>query len=535
MIKINKDDSIIDIIRKINNCKEKEIVLDFPFWHQILHNYTSLKILKSKAWKKDLILITSDKTAKNIWKNLWIKYSQIWDTDLLEYNYTFFEYLKYMIKRYFLEFKQLFWNKTPDFFHEYKKKYSSQNSNIWIFLLWLLVSVTLFLFIFYFAVNKTYIEITPEISVKTKSENFIFREAKESDVVSDQIIKLIKVEKLVYLTENFWTSWVSEEWLKNSKWKVRFYNHMNEEVELLQNTRLETKNGVLYTTDTQVMIPKATASSTWWTIPWTIDINITSKIHDSKWNISWNRVNIWSWVLLTLPWLKDNKSKIYANTLTDIKWWSENFTRILTKEDIDNAKVLLEWKLKQQALNILKKQIKDDNLNNNITYDLLWIDWILKYSDFKILWDDKLKVWEKTDKFELSGTIKISSYKYNTEKVISQMSTTIKWFLMEDIEKLKFVNNESLRIADVIYKQDHPFEIKATAQIEAFFSHNFSSDNNTYVDKLKTSILWLSKSEAVKVLMNSSKISDAKIEVRPFFIKNVSKIPENIVISVNEK
>jgi hypothetical protein len=71
MIKINNKDSIIDVIIKINNCKQKEIVLDFPFGHPIIHNHTSLKILKNKAWKKDLIIITNDKTAQRIWKNLW--------------------------------------------------------------------------------------------------------------------------------------------------------------------------------------------------------------------------------------------------------------------------------------------------------------------------------------------------------------------------------------------------------------------------------------------------------------------------------
>jgi hypothetical protein len=49
MIKINNKDSIIDVIIKINNCKQKEIVLDFPFGHPIIHNHTSLKILKNKA------------------------------------------------------------------------------------------------------------------------------------------------------------------------------------------------------------------------------------------------------------------------------------------------------------------------------------------------------------------------------------------------------------------------------------------------------------------------------------------------------
>ena len=52
MIKIHRKDSIIDIIIKINNCKEKEIVLDFPFSHPIIHSYTSLKILKNKFQKE---------------------------------------------------------------------------------------------------------------------------------------------------------------------------------------------------------------------------------------------------------------------------------------------------------------------------------------------------------------------------------------------------------------------------------------------------------------------------------------------------
>ncbi|MDR0772450.1 MAG: hypothetical protein LBF15_05540 [Candidatus Peribacteria bacterium] len=66
MIKINKTDSIVDIIIKIKHNKEKEIVLEFPFGHPILHNYTSLKILKTKAEKRELIIVTNDQTAKKI-------------------------------------------------------------------------------------------------------------------------------------------------------------------------------------------------------------------------------------------------------------------------------------------------------------------------------------------------------------------------------------------------------------------------------------------------------------------------------------
>lgn len=535
MIKINKSDSIIDIIIKINNCKQKEIVLDFPFWHPILHNYTSLKILKNKAGAKDLILITKDKTAINIWKNLWIKYSEIWDIDLLEYNYTFLEYFKYLIKRYITEVKQIFSEKTPNIIFEYQKKYSANNSKIWFFLIWLAISVLLFMFIFYFAVNKTYIYVTPEISIKTKSENFIFKEADNEEVVNTEVIKLNKISKIVYLTDNFWTTWVNEENLNKSRWKVTFYNELDEPVQLIQNTRLESDQWILFTTDNEVNIPEAKITSTWWIIPWKINVNITSKIHDSKWNVSWSKANIWTWTILKLPWLKTDKDKIYAKTIQALVWWNDNYVKQLTKEDLDNAKNILEWKLKQKALNEIKKQIQEENVTNNITYEILWIDDMLIYSDFKVTWEDKVKIWSNVENFELSWTIKITSYVYNTEKVLNKLSNTVKDSMIEDVEKLNLINKKSLRISDVIYKHDNPLEIKATAQVEAFFSLNFLNEKNNYIEKLKSTITWMNKEDALKVLLNSPKISDVKIEVRPFFINTVSKIMDNIVIKVVEK
>ncbi len=535
MIKISKSDSIIDIIIKINNCKQKEIVLDFPFWHPILHNYTSLKILKNKAWAKELILITSDKTARNIWKKLWIKYSQLWDIDLLEYNYTFSEYTIYLFKRYLIEIKQFFSNKTPDIIFEYQKKYSANNSKIWFFLLWLIFSIFILLFVFYFAVNKTYIYITPEVTVKTKAENFIFKEAWENEIVNEWIIKLTKLSKLVYLTSNFWTSWVNTDTLIMSKWKVKFYNKLNEPVQLLKNTRIQTKDWILYTTDSEVNIPKAEISSTWTIIPGTIDINITSKIHDSKWSIIWIKANIWAWIYLSLPWLKENNNKIYAITITKIEWWNNNYKKILTKEDIENAKKFLESKLEQQSLDELKKEVQSLNAKNNIVYEILWIDGILKYSNFTIAWEDKLKVWDNINSFKLSWSIKITSYIFNTEKVLSKLSNTIKESVLKDIEKLTFINNKSLSISHIIDKKDKPLEIKATTQVEAFFSTVFLDEKNNYIERLKGSILWIDKQEAINILINNPKISFVKIEIRPFFIKNVSKIMDNIIIKVIEK
>ena len=60
MIHIQKNDTIIDIIESIENDSSKRVILDFPIGHPVLHNYISLKILKSKAKGKTLVIATSD-------------------------------------------------------------------------------------------------------------------------------------------------------------------------------------------------------------------------------------------------------------------------------------------------------------------------------------------------------------------------------------------------------------------------------------------------------------------------------------------
>jgi hypothetical protein len=66
MIKIFEKDTIIDIVNKILECNENELLLDFPKNHPILHNYMSLKILKNKAGNKRITILCRDIVSKKI-------------------------------------------------------------------------------------------------------------------------------------------------------------------------------------------------------------------------------------------------------------------------------------------------------------------------------------------------------------------------------------------------------------------------------------------------------------------------------------
>ena len=542
MIKIWKDDSLIDIISKINDLKEKKITLNIAFWNPILHDYLSLKILKNKFKNRDIIIITSDLTSRSIWKKLGIKYSIINDDsfykseNILKHNFSFFEYFKFLLKKYYNELKDfIFLNKKLNSLKKYSTINKSNKSWLWLFLFTFLISVFIFFFLFYFAVNKTYIYITPEIEVKTRSENLIFKEFKESDYIdTNRFINLKEIDKIVQLELPFTTSWVKEESLKKSRWKAILYNKYPEEVSLKPKTRFVTEDWILFESENWLKVPKAILWSDNKIIPWELQIDLISQAKDINWKIIWTNWNIKKWLNLSLPWLGDEQDKMYAISETDFSGWEDSSSMILTDLDLENAKKIMETSLKKQALEDVKDELKSENKKNNVTYDILSVDDSIEYSslDIKEIWD--IKVWAEINDFKLSGSIKIKVYIYNKQSVINSIRDVIDSHTIKESERILYINDDSIRFSLVLYKNKRPFEMKSTVELEYFLTQNFLSENNAFVERLKSGILWMDKDEALKVLLNNPKISAVEIENKPFFVKNISNIMDNIKIKVVE-
>ncbi|USN59175.1 MAG: hypothetical protein H6767_03690 [Candidatus Peribacteria bacterium] len=72
-----------------------------------------------------------------------------------------------------------------------------------LFISGLVLMTFLFSYIFYFAVNKTYIYITPEEFVDSKAKNITFTEDEIDGTTLKNTEKLIKIEKNIYLEENY--------------------------------------------------------------------------------------------------------------------------------------------------------------------------------------------------------------------------------------------------------------------------------------------------------------------------------------------
>lgn len=544
MIKIDNKDTIIDIIEKIKHYKWKEILLDFPFWHPILHNYISLKILKNKSWKKEITIITSDLTSRKIWKQLWIKYSIIKDrnfneksdnNNILKHNFSFWWYLKFIIKRYYRDLSNLIsQNRELNNIGKYTKKYESKY-NLWFFVISLIISILLLMFIFYFAVNKTYVYITPEIAIKTKAKNFIFKTNTNNAILKDNnTIEIVNFSNIFNMDRDFVTTWIDPESTSKSKWNINFINNYNEEIKLLPHTRLLSSDWILYETENWVTIPAAIKDNFWKITPWIKKESITAKDYDKNWLFIWSRWNIWTNIILTLPWLKTTEVKLYAKTLWKITWWTNNYKKILLKEDLQNAKITIENELKDKSLKKLKSNLENRNNINNDNWVILWIDDIIKYSNQKITWENVLKIWENIDSFNLGWEILIETYIYNKDTLINKLKNIVRDSIIEWTEKILAINEKSLRISNIIYKNNLPFETKATTEIEFLILHDFSNNEDGYTKKLKDLIRWVNKEEAKKILINEKKISNTDIEIRPFFVDNISNIVDNIIFKIIE-
>lgn len=543
MIKVNQNDTLIDIIWKIKQEKDNEIFLEFPFAHCILHDYIALKIIKSQSKDKPLTIITSDFLSRSIWKQLWIRYLINKEQDVFEknssrkdnilrHNFGFFEFLyfetrriiKYNFVAKFIK-KNLSWKKLKEF----------RKSGIWIASIWILSSIFILAFIFYFAVHKTYIYVTPEISVKTKARNFYYA-LEEEETIKDKgdFIKIEELEIESSIKETFQSREINYSTTKRAKWEVLLINELPESQSIRPKTRLLTTSWILFYTWEWIKIPPAKVDENWDFIPWEIKTTVEAWIFDENWVFVWSRWNLKEPQTFILPWLVYNKDKIYARSSGEFIWWGDDYSYIITQKDFDISRDIFEKNLKKQALIEIKELIEKKNNETWKNYSILQVEGSVIYEDTtsRLVWDTK--IWDIRNSFEIEWKTKIKTFIYNKNDVIKEMENLISRTILWETQKLSFISDKSIRVSNVINYEENPLKIRATTDIEIWLIYNFENPENTQVKKIKNLIRWSEIKEAKKTLELDRKINIVEIKNSPFFLNNVANSEENIIIKIKD-
>lgn len=548
MIKVLQSDTIIDVVNKINTCEDKELLIEFPFWHSILNNYMSLKILKNKAWEKRITILTHDISSKKIGTPLGINYSLLKDSEfhkeknlkqeLLKHNFTFFEYFVFVIKKYISRLSLFVGKKTGINTLKYYNPYNRvRKSGIFFLLVWLTTSIGMLIFIFYFAVSKTFIEITPEINIKTKAINIIYEETSgEISMISKELkVPIKKITQTVSLDYTHKTTGIDYENTLRATGDVLFINELKEEQVFRPATRLLNKDGLIFETQDWIKIPGKTVNGSWETVLWTTQAKVIARVYDnngvfigSKWNLKEEH-------LFTFPGLRFSQDKIYAKSIWEFKGWEDNIAYIVSENDEKNAKKILEEMLEKQAMVDLKAKIEEDNKMFWVQHEILPIKDVLKYKNMSITTTPKeIKPGEKLETFTLHGEITLETYIYNKTSVLNLLRNIINDGLLSGTDKLIMIDENSLRMTVILDKINNPLTIKATTEVDIGLSYDFDNNANNYNQRLKTLILWLSNDEAKNILLNEWKISNVTIKNTPFFIKKISSNLDNIIMRISQ-
>lgn len=544
MIKIEKSDNILDIISKIKKLdnKDKKIILQFPFWHKVLYDKVALQSIKEACKNRKLVIKSNDILSKKVWEQLGIKYNiekKIEsEVDLVKYNYWFFEYLIYEIKNLYNIFKELFFKKAKLDPRKKFLKYYKQKSQLPIFIWVLFITILIFFYVFFFALNKTYVYITPDIQVKNKAQNFVFTEKDFLKVTNNNKIKLKEFSKNINLEKTISTTWIKQNDRYKAKGTVEIYNHLETEIKLKDKTRLKSENWIIYETMSWVVIPPWVKNKSWVIIPWTKKVDIIAKLKDEKWNVIWARWNNpLKNIKLSIPWLdKEYQKSIYAKSITQISSWEDKYERVVDENDLENSKKVFIENLKKEAVKQIQREIEIVNKENNIKYHILEIDNLYKFSNIEVEIPD-LKIWEKIKEYKIKWSIKVKTYAFNIDSIISKLKNVIEKSLLAEKEELLYINDNSLNIESkvwIIYRNENPLEVKASVEVEYNVKYNFKEENNNYINRLKQTISWMEKTEAEKRLINENLISNASVEIRPFFVNKVSNYFNNIEFIVKD-
>ncbi|MCH8518391.1 hypothetical protein LAT59_01315 [Candidatus Gracilibacteria bacterium] len=544
MISIKIDDTIIDIIQKIELSESKDIFLDIPVGHPLLHNYISLKMLRNKVPKAHrLVIITSDRLSRKIGQSLGIEYSLIRNkeviqdasqSNILQKNFTIWEYFWYQLKYYKNEIFDIFeQNKNVAKLKSNTKKINEKVPFHFALGLFF-VSIIIFTFIYYLAISKTFITIKPELSVRKEVLNFTLTEEQSGSILGDnRNVQVERITKVIEMREEFGTSIKEAKDNQTAVGSIRIYNYTTDSISLVPNTRFITEEGIVYDIDSWIQIPAGLADNFSETEPGVKEVIVSARTQDIHGNISGIRGNISSGTKLTLPGLGEQSQElIYAESIEDFSGGSEEFISIVAQSDIDIAKRILTERLRNEVLLQLRYDILENNILGGVQKSLLTLPNTLDYSTPQISVVDNLKAGDAAESFELQGIMELRGFVFNEGDIIQRLRHRINEKQLQGIEKILQVDQSSLKAIELLSRQERPFRLKASFEIEVLSEHDFLHDNNTYIERLSERIRGVDKHEAERILLNDVFISYVDIQNRPFFKKNISQLPSNIFFRI---
>lgn len=526
----------IEAIKKIKEKKEsiqETLIVDFTRASFPLSRDVFL-VLSKRFHKDDISLIVSEESHRVLAKSFWIFVESVGNQsefhesykqkNIVTHNLTMWEYFLYELRRGGAYLRYLFIEKI---FRKEKMLYKKRTSpHFFLIITGLIVSVTLLLFIFHFAVSKTIVYITPQISVRPVSANIIYSSVSGSIFQWKNVLPLRTISVPVEYDMNFALTVVDTNSTGNAEWIITLYNELDIDQALKPQTRIITEDGIVFRTKEWVNIPGSRTVNGVTEIG-SVDISVVADGNDESGRVIWVRWNIKRSTDLTIPWLKFNRDKVYAKSKIDFNGGIDPKLFIVTEPEINKFKSIM----KEQLYRVARTKLQDTLNGNKETlgddYALLVGEWI-SYTGETIEMISPYKFGDSATEISLKWRVQVNALTYDRKATIEYLTKIFEESLLRWTDKFIAIHPDTLRVSNILSKAEDNTRIKATMEMTASTTYDFENATNELTRHMKVLIAWLSKNEAVSRLINNWHVKEVDIQFSPFWIRTISSNIDNI-------
>jgi len=395
------------------------------------------------------------------------------------------------------------------------------------------VSILILILIVYIAIPGATVKLTPKSNTISTTANITLADAARNqsylDTHPQNVIASFPVETTVKRTITYQTTGNKFQG-KNATGNITIYNTSNREWPLIEQTRFQNDDGLVFRIQQGVTVPAASLSS-----PGSLEVFVVADELDANGLIIGERGNIEDPTRFFLPGLSEtNQQKLYAES-TEAFTGGETITyKMVSAEDLEAAKAKMEAELKSSAEEELKKAVLQMNQERNVELTLLGGELAIEIGEPSIFVDESLEG-QMIESFEVSGEVYAQGIAYNYNELENILRAKLK--LSKSPEKrIVKIDSDSLsyRIIPIEEGEDQSRQ-KITVTIKGIEQYEISPDKENgirLIDNIKSHITGKSIEEAENYIQQLPAINKVEITSWPAWSPNIPSVPDNIKIEV---
>ncbi len=391
------------------------------------------------------------------------------------------------------------------------------------------LSLTILLFIIYIALPGATVYLTPAASVLERSVNITLADAQKNralletrpiNTVASFSVSVTVKHDLDYIS----TGKRFSNRGANASGPITIFNTSGNSWPLVEKTRFQTDEGIVFRISTPVTVPPATIEG-----PGTVEVFVIADQLDAYGSIVGERGNIEP-SRFFLPGLRESsKSVVFAENKEPMKGGVTDFVTFISGEDIEGARKKLDDKLRKDAIDELKKSVADKNrLAGGVKYKLLDGDKAIKIGEVKIDIEPSLLNREVSE-FKISGSVDVSGIYYDYEAMLAILTSELTLRKSPQKELVR-INEDSINYR--IFEWDEGGgRIKLTANIRAIeqFSIDPSKDSGANLtQRIQERIAGQDIEQAKLYIQNLVEVSNVEIESWPYWAPTIPNMSDNI-------